>query len=75
MSLHTPPFSGVGHDLHGLKDEIRRKADSSDLYPIRRDVDGLERTVGELRTANDELRTRCERLEEAVRELNPGLNI
>lgn len=60
------PFSEFGHDLRSLEGKIERKADSHEVASLARAVDRLEHSVQELRAENDELRSRCERLEEAV---------
>jgi septal ring factor EnvC (AmiA/AmiB activator) len=72
--MHSNPFSPIGYDLNDIKAQLARKANEHELPQIRSDVASLERTVGELRTENDGLRSRVERLESAVLELNPGLN-
>ena len=73
--MHTNPFTDVGYDLQDLRNQIQRKADESEIYSLRSSVDSLERSLREASSTIDGLRSRCERLEEAVRELNPGLNI
>jgi chromosome segregation ATPase len=73
--MHTNPFTGTGYDLRALETKIDRKADQHEVASIRGDVGNLERSLGEVRTERDELRNRVERLEEIVRELNPGANL
>lgn len=73
--MHTNPFSPAGYDLADLRNRIERKADEHELATLRSAVDRLEHSLRESRAETDGLRSRCERLEEAVRELNPGLNL
>jgi hypothetical protein len=73
--MYTNPFSGVGYDLRSLESKIDRKADQHETASLRGDVADLERALRDARAESDELRARVERLEEAVRELNPGLAI
>jgi predicted RNase H-like nuclease (RuvC/YqgF family) len=58
---------------HEVERKLELKADRHEVYSIRGDVARLERTNGELRTQIDELRHRCERMAEVLRELNPGI--
>ena len=71
--MHTNPFSAAGFDLSELRNKIDQKVDQHEIHSLRGDVDRLERTNGELRSQIDELRRRCERMAEVLRELNPGL--
>jgi len=70
--MHTNPFSDVGYDLQDLRNQIRQKADTHEIHSLRSSVDSLERSNRSLSSEVDGLRSRCERLEELVRELNPG---
>lgn len=71
--MHTNPFTPAGYDLSELRSKIDQKADKHEIHSLRGDVDRLERSNGELRSEIDELRRRCERMAEVLRELNPGL--
>lgn len=73
--IHTNPFTPTGYELSELKREIQQKADRHETTSLRGTMDSLERTLRELSTEIIELRSRNERLEEAVRDLNPGVNI
>lgn len=73
--MHSNPFSSAGYDIAALQRAIDQKADRHEMATLRGDVDRLERALGEARSESDGLRSRLERLEEAVRELNPGLNL
>lgn len=75
MSFHTNPFSSVGYDLQSLKNEIGRKADSHEIASIRSDVNSAERDMRALTEAVHARCRRCDWLEQAVRELNPGLSL
>ena len=73
--MHTNPFTDVGYDLADLKRQISQKVDNHELHSLRSHVDGLERSLWKARSEINDLRSRCERLEEVVRELNPGAAI
>ena len=70
--MHTNPFTDVGYDLADIKRQVAQKADSNELHSLRSSMDSLERSLREACSTIDGLRSRCERLEEVVRELNPG---
>ena len=70
---HTNPFSPTGYDIQDLRSRIDRKADQHEISSLRSDVAALERANGEIRSEIDGLRTRCERMAEVLRELNPGI--
>ena len=60
------PASGLGHiqgEVHGLQQEVARKANDYDLHSTNSNVDRLERTVRELCFTVDELRARVQELE------------
>jgi predicted RNase H-like nuclease (RuvC/YqgF family) len=71
--MHTNPFTAAGYDLSDLQRKIDQKADSHEIHSFRSALDRLESSVRELRAENDSLRSRCERMAETLRELNPGL--
>lgn len=61
------------YHAYQIDEKLRQKADLHETHSLRSDVARLERTVGELRAEIDGLRGWCERMAEALRELNPGL--
>lgn len=67
--MHTNPFTAAGYDLAELQRKIEQKADQHETNALSGDVARLERTIGELRTEIDELRRRCEVLEESGQEM------
>lgn len=71
--MHTNPFTPAGYDLSELRSKIEQKADKHEIHSLRSDVDRLERTNEERRSEIAELRARCERMAEVLREINPGL--
>lgn len=71
--MHTNPFTSTGYDLSDLQRKIDQKAGRNEIYSLRSALDRLESSVRELRSENDSLRHRCERMAETLRELNPGL--
>ena len=70
--MHQNPFSAGGYDYQDLKRQLDHKADQHEIHTLRSNVDGLERANRSLSSEIDALRRRCDRLEEIVRELNPG---
>ena len=73
--MRTNQFTDAGADIAELRRNADTKADRHELDSIRGDVARLERSIGELRAENDGLRSRCEKLGEAIRELNSGFDI
>ena len=71
--MHTNPFTPTGYDLSEMRSKIEQKVDKHEIHSLRGDVARLECANGELRSEIDGLRTRCERMAEVLRELNPGL--
>lgn len=69
---HTNPFSNVGYDIQDLKRQIEHKADQHEIHALNSKLDRLEHSLREACAETDGLRLRCKRLEEVVRELNPG---
>jgi predicted nucleic acid-binding Zn-ribbon protein len=64
--MHQNPFSAGGYDYSSLERQLHQKADSHELHSLRSDVARLERTNGELSSRIDDLRSRCERIEEEL---------
>lgn len=58
---------------HEIERKLQLKADAHEVHALRSDVARLERSNGALRAEIDGLRSRCERMAEVLRELNPGL--
>ena len=73
--MHQNRFSPGGHDYSHLERQLHEKADRHEIHSLRSNVDSLERAMREACSALDGLRSRCEKLEEIVRELNPGVNV
>jgi hypothetical protein len=77
--MHQNPFSPGGYDYSHLERQFQQKADEHEIIALRSTVDRLERSIDvareEHRSELDGLRSRCERLEALVLELNPGANL
>ena len=65
--MHSDPFTPTGYDIASLQREVQQKADQHELHSRDSRLDSLERSLLDLRAANDSLRHRCEILEESCR--------
>lgn len=66
-----PPWTNIGalqQEIYEMREKIRGKAESYEVYSINSRLDGLERTVGEIRAVCDGLVTRFETEIQALRE-------
>lgn len=74
--MHSNPFSSVGYDLADLRRQIDQKVEKYEIHSLQSSLDRIERSVDMARDEHrgelDRLRSRCERLEALVLELNPG---
>jgi len=71
--MHSNPFTSTGYDISDLQRQVSQKADSYEISSLRSSLDRVEHSVDmgrdEHRREVDELRSRCERLEEGQRRL------
>lgn len=66
-----PPWTDIGHlqtELGDLKQKILGKADLHEIRSLNACLHALEHSVREISSTLDELRRRCEVLEESQRE-------
>ncbi len=74
--MHQNPFTPGGYDYSHLERQIHEKVDRHEIHSLSSTLDRLERSVDmareEHRSELDRLRSRCDRLEALVLELNPG---
>lgn len=68
--MHQNPFSPGGYDYSHLERQLHEKADRHEIHSLRGDVDRLERANMAIRSEIDHLRSQCEQMAEALRELN-----
>jgi flagellar biosynthesis chaperone FliJ len=64
---NQPPWTGLGSlqsDVSDIKSQLHGKVDSHEIHSINSRLDRLEHTMREISSALDELRHRCEILEE-----------
>ena len=73
--MHSNPFSSVGYDIADLRRQIDQKADKYEIHSLGSSLDRVERSVDmardEHRREIDELRSRCERMEMLIAQMNP----
>lgn len=53
-------IGGVSYEVQDLRNLISQKADKHEIYQTNSNVDGLERTIRELRAEIDGLRTQLQ---------------
>lgn len=68
--MHSNPFSSTGYDIADLTRKMEQKVDKHELYSINSTLDRLESALREARSEINELRSRCEGLENNERQRN-----
>ena len=57
--------------IQSLKQQVSRKAEAHEIHEINRKLDGLERSIREVRAENDGFRTQFDTLREILFEVCP----